>query len=137
MVKKLLPSLSMFVLYVVLILGSPFLMEVIGTENQQIENSNVSKNDTGEVEVNEKVAYDNLTKKYAKLNLAVLDSNVRVFCFSSFPKSNVEIVKLYPAAPGKYEIRFDDAKAINDAEKIALAWMEVKSLEDVQTSNFD
>lgn len=114
MVKKLLPSLSMFALYVVFILGSTTLADVFQTEDYQVKGSNgAMENKVVSLEMTE---YDE-TDKYEEFNLEVLDSNVRVFCFSSSKTDSVEIVELYPIPSGKYAVRIKDAKAINYAEK--------------------
>lgn len=112
MVKKLLPSLSMFALYVVFILGSTTLADVFGTEDYQLQGSN----EVVEDKISGVGIVDDEAGEYAEFNLAVLDSNVRVFCFSSSKTDSIEIVELYPTPSGKYAIRITDAKAINYRE---------------------
>ncbi|HHX18265.1 MAG TPA: hypothetical protein GX727_05345 [Clostridium sp.] len=114
MVKKLLPSLTVFALYVAFIFGSTTLAEVFGNEEQQLKSSNGVVADK---EASEGIAKDDEMDENSELNLLVLDSNVRVFCFSSSKENSLEIIELCPTPSGKYEIRVKEAKAMNNTEK--------------------
>lgn len=114
MVKKLLPSLTVFALYVAFILGSPTLAEVFGTESNQPKSTGEVVTDKGAVE---EIAEADVVEENEELNLLVLDSNVRVLCFSGSKENNLEIIELCPTPSGKYEIRVKDAKVMKNIEK--------------------
>jgi|GEM_PF-1961627 len=122
MVKKLLPSLTVFALYVAFILGSTTLADKLETGNHELKSSNDVAEDKETVEkiaesVIEEIAENNVVNESTELSLLVFDSNVRVFCFSSTKENSLEIIELCPTPSGKYEIRVKDAKVMNNTKK--------------------
>lgn len=114
MVKKLLPSLTVFALYVAFILGSTTMADMLASE----EHLSKSGSEVAEYKaVDEEILKEDLLSESTELNLLVLDSNVRVFCFSSSKENSLEIIELYPTPSGKYEIRVKDARAMNNTER--------------------